>query len=413
MKQSTIRDIAGGITAIKGVRAAGVYCGIKRAKPVLSPAEGLDLALIVSDRSATVAGVTTNNRTKAAPVLLCERQLKGGRFSALVANSGNANACTGPQGARDAVQMRDRLARLIDRPAGEVFVASTGVIGKRLPLPKVLSGIREGYGCLSVTGGQEAARAIMTTDTSPKEAAVSFELDGKSVVIGGMAKGSGMIAPNLATMLCFVGTDARISSPLLRRVLRRTVGDTFNTMTVDGCMSTNDTVLLFANGMSDTPSLKAGTPQLALFEEALFQILSRLARMIMKDGEGATKLVRVEVKGSRTTRDAKVAARAVADSALVKTAFFGEDCNWGRIMAAIGASGIRFDPSRVEIALDTIPVVRQGVGLGAAAERQAAVRMRRSEFDLTIHLHEGTAEAVVLTTDLSEAYVRINAGYRS
>ncbi|MDE2058735.1 MAG: bifunctional glutamate N-acetyltransferase/amino-acid acetyltransferase ArgJ [candidate division NC10 bacterium] len=400
-----MRDIPGGVTAAKGIRAAGLYCGIKKA--------GLDLALVVSDRPATVAGVTTSNRSKAASVLLCERQLKGGNFSAIVANSGNANACTGPQGERDAAQMRDRLAGLLDRPAGEVFVASTGVIGRRLPISKILSGIREGVGCLSVRGGEAAARAIMTTDTHPKEAAVSFELDGKPVVIGGMTKGSGMIAPNLATMLCFVGTDAQVSAPLLRRALRRTIKDSFNAITVDGCMSTNDTVLLFANGMSDTPPLKAGTPKLAAFEEALFQVLSRLATMIVKDGEGATKLVRIEVMGARTTRDARVAAKAIANSALVKTAFFGEDCNWGRIMSAIGASGMRFDPSRVEIALDRIPVVRKGVGMGAAAERQAAARMRRPEFDLTVHLHEGAAGAVVLTTDLSEAYVRINAGYRS
>ncbi|MDD5558588.1 bifunctional glutamate N-acetyltransferase/amino-acid acetyltransferase ArgJ [Candidatus Methylomirabilis sp.] len=405
MKQSTIRDIPGGVTAVKGVRAAGVCCGIKQS--------ALDLALIASDRPATVAGVTTSNRSKAAPVLLCERQLKGGRFSAVVANSGNANACTGSQGERDAAQMRDRLARILDRPAGEIFVASTGVIGKRLPISKVLSGIRKGFERLSVEGGEAAARAIMTTDTHPKQAAVSLELDGKPVIIGGMAKGSGMIAPNLATMLCFVGTDAQASAPLLRQVLRRAVGNTFNAITVDGCMSTNDIVLLFANGMSDAPPLKAGTPKLVAFEEALSQILSRLARMIVKDGEGATKLIRVEVRGSRTAHDAGIAAKAVADSALVKTAFFGEDCNWGRIMAALGASGIRFDPSRVEIALDTIPVVRNGVGLGEAAERRAAARMRRPEFDLTIHLHAGTGEAIVLTTDMSEAYVRINAGYRS
>jgi glutamate N-acetyltransferase/amino-acid N-acetyltransferase len=393
------------VTAAKGIRAAGVYCGVKKS--------ALDLALIVSDRPATVAGVTTSNRSKAAPVLLCERQLKGGRFSAIVANSGNANACTGRHGERDAAHMRDRLARLLDRPAGEVFVASTGVIGQRLPIFKVLAGIREGVGRLSAKGGEAAARAIMTTDTCPKEAAVSFELDGKPVVIGGMAKGSGMIAPNLATMLCFVGTDARISAPLLRRVLRRTVEDSFNAITVDGCMSTNDTVLLFANGMSDTAPLKAGTAKLDVFEEALFRVLSRLAGMIVKDGEGATKVIRIEVRGSRTTRDARVAAKAIANSALVKTAFFGEDCNWGRIMSAIGASGIRFDPGRVEIAVDRIPVVRNGVGLGAAAERQAAVRMRRPEFDLTVDLHGGTEGTVVLTTDLSEAYVRINAGYRS
>ncbi len=405
MKQPTIRDIPGGITAAKGIRAAGVYCGIKKTAP--------DLALVVSDRPATVAGVTTSNLAKAAPVRLCEQQLTDGRFSAIVANSGNANACTGLQGERDAVRMRDRLAGLLHCPTREVFVASTGVIGKRLPIAKVLSGIREGIGRLSANGGEAAARAIMTTDSCPKEAAVSIELDGKPVVIGGMAKGSGMIAPNLATMLCFVGTDAQVSAPLLRRVLRRTVEESFNAITVDGCMSTNDTVLLFANGMSDTPPLKAGTPRLDAFEGALFQVLSHLARMIVKDGEGATKLIRVEVMGSRTTRDARIAAQAIANSPLVKTAFFGEDCNWGRIMSAIGASGIRFDPDCVEIIVDRIPVVQKGVGLGAAAERRAAVRMRRPEFDLTIDLHGGTGGAVVLTTDLTEAYVRINAGYRS
>jgi len=405
MKQSTIRDISGGIAAVKGVRAAGVHCGIKKI--------ALDLALIVSDRPAAVAGVTTTNRSKAAPVVLCEQQLKVGRLSAIVANSGNANACTGRQGERDAVQMRDRLAGLLGRPSDEVYVASTGVIGKRLPIAKVLSGIRDGIGHLSSDGGEATARAIMTTDTRPKEAAVNFELDGKRVVIGGIAKGSGMIAPHLATMLCFVGTDAKISVPLLRRVLRRTVANSFNAITVDGCMSTNDTVLLFANGMSDAPSLKTGTPNLEVFEEALLRVLSRLARMIVQDGEGATKLVRIEVTGARTSRDAAIAAKAIANSPLVKTAFFGEDCNWGRIVSAIGASEIRFDPDRVEISVDRIPVVRKGLGLGPAAERRAASRMRRPEFEVTIDLHGGAEGAAVLTTDLSEAYVRINAGYRS
>lgn len=405
MRHPAIRDIPGGVTAVKAMRASGVFCGIKKAKP--------DLALIVSDRPATVAGVTTVNRVKAAPVLLCERQLRGGRFSAAVVNSGNANACTGRQGARDAVAMRDRLCRLLGRPSDEIFVASTGVIGKRLPISKVLVGIGEAFRRLTANGGEAAARAIMTTDTYPKEAAVSVELGGKRVVIGGMAKGSGMIAPHMATMLCFIGTDASASAPLLRRTLRRTVGDTFNAITVDGCMSTNDTVLLFANGAADAPRLRAGAGDLALFEEALHRVLSRLARMIAKDGEGATKLIRVQVRGSRTPGDAGIAARAVANSPLVKTAFFGEDCNWGRIMAAVGASGVPFDPARVDIFLDGIAVVRRGVGLGEERERRAGGRMRRPEFTLTIDLHGGGGEAAILTTDLSEDYVRINAGYRS
>ena len=404
MKHPTIRDIPGGVTAVKAIRASGVFCGIKRAN--------LDLALVVSDRPATVAGVTTINRVKAAPVLLCERQFRGGRFSAAVANSGNANACTGPKGARDALAMRDRLSSLAGRPAEEIFVASTGVIGKRLPIVKVLAGIGEAFRLLSPEGGEAAARAIMTTDTYPKEAAVSFRLGGKRVVIGGMAKGSGMIAPNLATMLCFVGTDAVASAPLLRRALRQAVRDTFNAITVDGCMSTNDTVLLFANGAAEAAPLRAGGGNLAVFEEALHRVLSRLARMIAKDGEGATKLIQVEVRGSRTADGARIAATAVATSPLVKTAFFGEDCNWGRVMAALGASGVRFDPDRIDISLDGIAVVRGGVGLGEGRERRVEKRMRRPEFTLAIDLHGGVGKAAVLTTDLSGDYVRINAGYR-
>jgi glutamate N-acetyltransferase/amino-acid N-acetyltransferase len=405
VKQPVIRDIPGGVTAVKAVRASGVFCGIKRIKP--------DLALVVSDRPATVAGVTTVNRVKAAPVLLCERQLRYGRFSALVANSGNANACTGREGARDALAMRDRLSRLLGRPPQEIFVASTGVIGKRLPISRILAGIPEAARMLSAKGGEAAARAIMTTDTFLKEAAVSFELGGRKVVIGAIAKGSGMIAPNLATMLCFVATDAAVSAALLRRTLRQVVADTFNAITVDGCMSTNDTVLLFANGASNAPRLSVGDGSLRVFREALHRVLSRLARMIAKDGEGATKLIRIEVKGSRIAAEAMRAARAVADSALVKTAFFGEDCNWGRIVAALGASGIRFDPLRVEIVVDGIPVVLGGVGLGRLKERLAERRMRRPEFTLTIDLHGGRGAATILTTDLSADYVRINAGYRS
>jgi glutamate N-acetyltransferase/amino-acid N-acetyltransferase len=400
-----IRDIRGGVTAVKAVRASGVLCGIKRAKP--------DLALIVSDRPATVAGVTTVNRAKAAPVLLCERQLPYGKFSALVANSGNANACTGREGRRDALAMRDCLSRLLGRPPREVFVASTGVIGKRLPIARILAGIREGVRALAEDGGAAAAQAIVTTDTFAKEAAVRFEVAGRPVVIGGMAKGSGMIAPNLATMLCFVATDADVSVAQLRRTLRRAVADTFNAVTVDGCMSTNDTVLLFANGASNAPRLGAGGRNLRIFEEALHRVLSRLARMIAKDGEGATKLVRVEVNGAKTSSQAVVAARAISDSALVKTAFFGEDCNWGRIVAALGASGIRFDPQCVEIAIDGIKVVLGGVGLGRRRERQAERRMRRPEFTVTINLYGGRGQAAILTTDLSKDYVRINAGYRS
>jgi glutamate N-acetyltransferase/amino-acid N-acetyltransferase len=402
---STIRDIPGGITAVGGVRAAGVSCGIKRAKP--------DLALIVSDRTATVAGMTTRNRAKAAPVLLCEGQLRAGRFSAAVVNSGNANACTGAQGRRDAAAMRDEVSRLLGRPAGEVYVASTGVIGRPLPMAKVRVGIREACRLLSDTGGGAAARAIMTTDTHPKEAAVSFELDGARVAIGGIAKGSGMIAPDLATMLCFVATDVAAPASLLRRCLDRGVARTFNAITVDGCMSTNDMVLLFATGASDAPGLRARGTGVDLFEKALHRVLWHLAEMIARDGEGASKLVRIEVRGARTYADARAAAMAVANSPLVKTAFFGEDCNWGRVMAALGASRIRFDPHRTDIALDGVQIVRRGVGTGKAKERQAERRMRRPEFTLSVDLHMGDGGSAMLTTDLTYDYVRINAGYRT
>jgi glutamate N-acetyltransferase/amino-acid N-acetyltransferase len=400
-----IRDVPGGITAVRGIRASGVACGIKRS--------GLDLALIVSDLPATISGVTTVNRVKAAPVVICERHFQFGRFSALVANSGNANACTGRRGRTDAAAMCDVVARELGCPPREVFVASTGVIGMPLPLSNVVRGIRAAARQLSATGGKAAAQAIMTTDTCPKEVAVSFQLGGRRIAIGGIAKGAGMIAPHLATMLCFVATDAEVSAPLLRRVLREGVGNTFNTITVDGCMSTNDTVLLFANGAAGAGPLVAGGGGLAVFEEALHRVLSRLAYMIVRDGEGATKLIRVTVIGSRTRAEASMAARAVADSPLVKTAFFGEDCNWGRIMAALGASGARFDPGRVDISLDGVVVVRGGVGLGRSAERAAHGRMRRREVGLTVDLHGGRGEATVLTTDLTETYVKINAGYRS
>jgi glutamate N-acetyltransferase/amino-acid N-acetyltransferase len=402
---SAIRRIPGGITAVKGVRASGVSCGIKKAGP--------DLALVVSDRPATVAGVTTTNRVKAAPVRLCERQLRVGRLSGIVVNSGNANACTGPQGERDARAMRDHLARLLGRPSSEVFVASTGVIGRRLPMAKVLSGIQAAFGLLSARGGDAAARAIMTTDTRPKQAAVAMVLGDRRVAIGGMAKGAGMIAPRLATMLCFVATDASVAPSALRRVLRDAVQDTFNAITVDGCTSTNDTVLLFANGAAGAPRLRFGDADLVTFAEALRDVLSRLAEMIVKDGEGATKLVRIEVRGARTAAEARTAGAAVANSLLVKTALFGADCNWGRVMAALGASGIRFEPSTVDMAVDGVAVVHGGVSTGEAAERRAGARMRRARFTVTIDLHRGGAAGAVLTTDLSPDYVAINAGYRT
>jgi glutamate N-acetyltransferase/amino-acid N-acetyltransferase len=381
----------GGLSAVAGVRAAGVACGLKKnGRP--------DLALVVADGPATVAATFTQNLVQAAPVMISKRHLRGRRFSALVLNSGNANACTGRQGLRDAEEMAREVARLLGRPMREVFVASTGVIGRMLEMGAVRAGIGEAVRRLSATGGGKAAQAILTTDTGRKEAAVAFPIGKRLVTVAGMAKGSGMIAPRMATMLAVIATDATVSARTMQRALGRAVAQSFNCVTVDGDTSTNDMVLCFATG---APERMAGA------------VCLTLAKMIARDGEGATKLAEVRIQGGRSAREARLAAEAVATSPLVKTTLFGQDINWGRIMAALGRSGARFDPTRVDLFVDEVPVVRRGESLGEEAEAAANRRLRRREFALIAGLHAGTASARMWTTDLSEEYVRINAGYRS
>jgi glutamate N-acetyltransferase/amino-acid N-acetyltransferase len=404
-KQS-LRCTRSGLSAVAGVRAAGVACGLKKTG-------GPDLALVVADRPASVAATFTLNRVQAAPIQVCKRHLRGGRFSAIVLNSGNANACTGPQGLRDAEATAAEVARILGRPAGEVFVASTGVIGRRLDMAAVRAGIREAARTLAPRGGGRAARAILTTDTVAKEAAVRFTVGGRRVTVAGMAKGSGMIAPRMATMLAVVATDAAVRPRLLQTALREAVAASFNCVTVDGDTSTNDMVLCFATGAAGAPPLAAGARAFATFRQALRQVCLALAKMIARDGEGATKLAEVRIRGARSAREARRAAETVATSPLVKTTLFGEDINWGRIMAALGRSGARFDPARVDLWVDHVPVVRNGVSLGLRAESAANRRLRRREFALVASLRAGRAEARMWTTDLSEAYVRINAGYRT
>ncbi len=397
---------SGGITAVGGVRAAGVACGLKRdGRP--------DLALVVSDRPASVAATFTTSRVQAAPVRLSRRHLKGGRFAAIVLNSGNANACTGRQGLRDAEGMATAVARALDVPPERVFVASTGVIGKPLDMDATLKGIAQAAGELSPEGGGAAAQAILTTDTQPKEVALGFRLGSREVRVAGMAKGSGMIAPRMATMLAVLATDAMVAARPLQRLLRQVVATTFNCVTVDGDTSTNDTVLCFATGAAGTPPLRPGTPAFRLFGEAVHEVCLRLARMIARDGEGATKLVTLQVEGAANPREARMAAEAVATSPLVKTTLFGQDMNWGRIMAALGRSGARFDPDAVEILVDELPVVRRGMSRGPEAEAAANERLHRREFTLVLRLRAGRAGARLFTTDLSEDYVKINAGYRT
>lgn len=401
----TLLEVPGGITAVKGVRAAGVACGIKAGR--------LDLALIMAERPAAVAGVFTRNRVRAAPVLLCQRLLGGRRLSAIVANSGNANACTGKAGLADAEQVGRWVAEAVRRPPREVFVCSTGVIGQRLPLEKIRRGIRQAVLNLSPEGGRNAALAIMTTDRRPKERATAFTVDGVRVTVGGIAKGAGMIAPDLATTLCFLVTDASVSAPHLQRALREAMDRSFNRITVDGDTSTNDTVLLFATGQAGARKLAPRGRAWDRFQEALTWVARELAQLVVRDGEGATKFVEVRVKGGRTAVDARAAARAIADSLLVKTMLYGQDCNWGRVFAAAGRSGAHLVPDRLALTVCGVPVARGGVGLGPLAEQQANERLREAEVVLELDLGGGRAEAVMWSTDLSEEYVKENAAYRS
>ncbi len=405
MNREPFKELQGGITAVRGVRAAGVHCGIKKAKP--------DVALIRAADSSVVAGVFTTNRVKAAPVLWCQRRMQGGRLSAIVVNSGNANACTGIQGLKDAETMASLGAAAVGCPVEETFVCSTGVIGQCLPMDQIARGIHEAAGRLREDGGPEAARAILTTDTVPKEAVVGVNVEGRRVHVGGMAKGAGMIGPQMATMLAILATDAVVEAPCLQEVLREAVEQSFHCITVDGDTSTNDTVLCFATGQAGGAGLHPRAPGWALFRDALFQVTQTLAKKIVADGEGATKVVTVWVAGAPSGEAARRIAFRVANSPLVKTAFFAQDCNWGRIMAAIGASGVELDPDRVDIRIGEVPVVSGGIGLGTDAERAAEEVMAAREFDVAISLNQGEGGAVVWTTDLTYDYVRANVAYRS
>jgi glutamate N-acetyltransferase/amino-acid N-acetyltransferase len=401
-----IQEVPGGITAAAGFSAAGVHCGIKKSKK--------DLALVVSETLATAAGIFTQNKVVAAPVVLDREHLAMQPLArAIAVNSGNANACTGDQGLRDARAMAQKAARLVGARETEVLVSSTGVIGQHLPIAKVLSGIELAFAHVSRSGHKDAAEGIMTTDTFLKEAAVSFSLDGSAVTVGGMAKGSGMIAPNMATMLAFVTSDVRIAPGVLQDVLRQTAHVSFNRITVDGDTSTNDMVLVLANGVAGNAEIRGpGDAGYREFASALETVMVKLSKMIVSDGEGATKFVEIRVTGARTEADADRAARAVANSSLVKTAIHGEDANWGRILAAVGYSGIDFDPAEVSIDFGKVPILRRHYGI-AFSEEEAKRVLQQKEIVVTIDLHQGTAGAVFWTCDLSKDYVAINANYRT
>jgi glutamate N-acetyltransferase/amino-acid N-acetyltransferase len=400
MEAKIIKD--GGVTSAQGFQAAGVACGIK-------PRGQKDLALVVSDVPAEAAATFTTNLVKAAPVKVSMRHVRHGKIRGVVINSGCANACTGVGGIADAKKMVEQVARETKTQAREWLVCSTGRIGNRLPMIRIQKGIAKSVAKLDHENGLEAAKAIMTTDTRRKEFGLRLRVDGRKVTIGGMAKGAGMIHPNMATMLCLITTDACIDKPTLRACVEEAVEHSFNRISIDGDTSTNDTVIVLANGLSGTNLLKSYHPKFPLFKKTLTHVMRKLARMIVEDGEGITRVVDVVVKGAASAQDAKLAALAVAKSELIKTSWTGGDPNWGRIMAALGYSGARVREEMVEIFYDGLIAVANGQPSKTPLAKLRKL-VRRPKFTITIHLHAGTGEYSILTTDLTEEYVRINKG---
>ena len=406
----------GGAASAAGFRAAGIHAGFRR-----DPSR-LDLGLVVSDTPAACAGVFTRNVFCAAPVIVDREHLGGcgyGTARALLVNSGTANAATGPRGLEDAHRMAALVAEGLGCPESEVMVASTGVIGVHLPMERFDTGVPQVIAALSDRGGADAARAIMTTDTHPKEAAVCFDGDsvgypGCTFTVGGMAKGSGMIMPDMATMIACITTDAPVAAPDLHRALRATADCTFNKVTVDSDTSTNDTCILFANGAAapGAQPFAPDGPAMQAFRQALLQVCTTLARAMAADGEGATKLVTVRVAGAASDADADAAARTIANSPLVKTAIFGHDANWGRIAAAAGRSGAAFDQGDVSIDIMGIPVCRGGLPV-PFSEEEALRRFERPEIELDVHLGAGNHATAVFTCDFTHDYITINGDYRT
>lgn len=394
-------EISGGLTAPQGFRAAGVACGIK--------AEGRDLMLLVADRACTVSGVFTRNMVKAAPVLYSCKRVKSGRAQAVVINSGVANACTGDEGMKNCQQMAEMVAQATGLTDDAVLVCSTGVIGRKLPMDKISDGIIRASKVLSPKGGADAALAIMTTDTHPKELAISIKTEQGEVRLAGIAKGSGMIAPDMATMISILTTDARIDPDTLRIALTNAVNRSYNCVTVDGDTSTNDTVLMFASGMTGV-RLQQGTQDFAMFEAALHELTQRLAKMIARDGEGATKMIEIRVTGAENAQKANLIAKTIANSPLVKTAIFGNDPNWGRILAAAGRAGVTFNPQMISLDLAGIPVVRNGQPVDFD-KVSASAALKCDTVEINLMLAEGKAEALAWSCDFSYDYVRINADY--
>ena len=398
-------EIDGGITAALGFRASGLCAGIKE--------DSLDLALLVSDRPAVSAATFTTNKIQGPTVRLCRERLGVGGVSAVIINSGNANACVGPQGMIDARRMGKVTADDLDLEEQNVMVCSTGVIGVPMPMPCVEMGIRLATTLLSKDGGSDAARAIMTTDTVDKQVARQIQVDGKTITIGGMSKGAGMIEPNMATMLAFVTTDAVVDRAALQRSLSRSVQSSFNRISVDGDQSCNDTVLLLANGAAGNQILDEQHRDWGVFCSTLEEVTLELAQKIVLDGEGATKFVTVGIRGAASAEDATRAVRQVANSLLVKTSWFGQDPNWGRVIDAVGHSGVELREELIDITYDDVMAVKGG--MAAPGDPLAALEevLKRDRFSVTVDLHIGDFSDTVYTCDCSLEYVRINSEYTS
>ncbi len=391
-------------TGCPGFSTSGIACGLKKNGRK-------DLGLIYADAAANVAGVFTRNRVQAAPVLLDRQRIKTGVCRALIVNSGNANCCTGEQGMQAAKRMAQSAADGLGLAADDVLVASTGVIGERLPVEKIEAAVPALIDALEDKDVANLAQAIMTTDTVPKFISRRGEIDGQAFHITGVAKGAGMIRPDMATMLCFVMTDVRATSDILREMLVAAVNRSLNRMTVDGDTSTNDTAILMASGASGIEIVNPA--QRDVFQSVLDDVLISLAKWLIKDGEGATKLVEIHVTGADSNEAAHRIADTVANSNLTKTALFGEDANWGRILAAAGRSGVAFDPAIVDIRFGSVKMVQNGEGCGPAAEVEATKILKLAEYDITIDLKMGSCSASVFTCDFSIDYVKINADYRT
>jgi glutamate N-acetyltransferase/amino-acid N-acetyltransferase len=388
---------------VPGFRFAGIASGLK-------PNRAKDLGLILSAAPCAAAGAFTRNRVKAAPLIICRKRVRSGMLQAVLVNSGNANACTGEQGLQDALETCDSLSAHLGIKPSLVVPCSTGVIGVRLPVSRVLQALPGLVGQAARDRMNDFATAIMTTDRYPKIVALKETIDGHALKVCGIAKGAGMIMPDMATMLVFIVTNASIEHGLLSGLVSRQVSETFNRITVDGDTSTNDTVLVLANGQSHRPIASRHARGYAAFSALLQTAMHELSLKIVQDGEGATKLIAVSVINARTRNDAHKAARRVANSCLVKTAFFGQDFNWGRIMAAIGSSGAMLDMHRVDISFNGIPGVRSGLGVNANRARLKKT-IKQERVDVTIDLKQGRHSCRIFTCDLSYDYVKINASY--